>query len=205
MRANLKELPKRENRAAYLQRTVGGMWSSNCRLERHYYTPEHNPYRIATRIVKAYVNKSFNEAFSYYCSKVDKRYQHIFKEEFSEGRYYWRRRWDHFIVDDQGIIRFVKAKRPKVVYSVRDVEHGWPYRYFEFEQKDYRYYRCFYEQEAKRRKLEREAKLARKEKAYSFLTREEEKRIIDKAVNDNKILSHGFDPVTSFRNEKEGS
>ena len=48
----------------------------------HYFHTENDPYKLSKRIIENNIGKSFDLAFSYYCSKVEKRYQDIFLNEF---------------------------------------------------------------------------------------------------------------------------
>lgn len=55
----------------------------------------------------------------------------------------------------------------------------------------------------KQKKYKRELRQRRKEdklRQYNFLTKSEQQLILDKESNDIKIIKHGFDLVTSFRN-----
>ena len=83
----------------------------------HYFHPENDPYKLSKRIIENNIGKSFDLAFSYYCSKVEKRYQDIFLNEFNSVRY-WRRIPKYYI-DDNGLIQTnIKFKKqPVIIYS----------------------------------------------------------------------------------------
>lgn len=72
-------------------------------------------------------------------------------------------------------------------------------QYFE-SRKDPRYIKYHSEKQKKHRKDLRERCKADKLRQYNFLTKSEQQRILDKESNDSKIIKHGFDLKTSFRN-----
>ncbi len=98
----LDKLPFRENRAAYITRKHGNMWN----LRRFDYPnvsdKSKDPYTIANRIIAHNVGKSFDLAFSYYCTKVSKNHQRVFLRSFNE--YSNRRRDEEYSIDCEGNI-----------------------------------------------------------------------------------------------------
>lgn len=72
-----------------------------------------------------------------------------------------------------------------------------------FESKnDRRFKKLLAERKSKNRKKERENKKLKEQKEYSFLSKSEIQLKKDKLLDIQKIISHGFDPETSFRNNK---
>lgn len=65
---------------------------------------------------------------------------------------------------------------------------------------DPRYQRHYYEKQDKSKKSAREGSRKKKEIQYNFLTKSELERKQNKSDDLRKIISHGFDPITSFRN-----
>ena len=62
-------------------------------------------------------------------------------------------------------------------------------------------FKRYHSEKRKQRRLQRKFdKILLKEKQYCFLTESEQKKKINKVENDTKIVAHGFDLVTSFRN-----
>jgi hypothetical protein len=76
------------------------------------------PHDRVNRIVKKYVGKQFDKAFSEYCAQVPIYQQHLFLEEFNPKYHYWR---NTYRVDKQGNIQKVKPpKKDKRVYYYSD-------------------------------------------------------------------------------------
>ena len=173
----LDKLPFKENRAMNITRRFGDMYN----LKKFDYPAGNSerskdPWVIAGRVVKSYKGKQFDKAFSYYCSLVDFQYQYCFFQEFEERRW-WHYKWyGYYYIDKVGNIQYRKPKtRNNPKRSAKE--------YYEILQAQRKAY-----------KLQKKAKL---EKEYSMLTREEAK---DKHESMIKLISHGFDPKTSFRN-----
>lgn len=72
-------------------------------------------------------------------------------------------------------------------------------QYFE-SRKDPRYIKYHQEKQKKYRRELRQWRKEQKLRQYNFLTKSEQQRILDKESNDIKIIKHGFDLITSFRN-----
>lgn len=68
---------------------------------------------------------------------------------------------------------------------------------------DPRYIRIMAERNQKSKANHKKLKKELKEKAYSFLTKHELQLRKEKEIDKYKILKHGFDLITSFRNEKQ--
>lgn len=115
----LDSLPYWENRAAYLTRKHGNMY--NLRRFDHPWETGHkyNPYKIVQRIIDNNINKSFDMAFHYACTKLKKQDQWIFLREFEPKTRYWFA--DSYYVEDDIIkihkrIRYYKVKRTDKQY-----------------------------------------------------------------------------------------
>lgn len=212
--------PFRENRASSLQRRIGGMWSCNCNLERHWFSKDKNPYRQADLIIKNNIGKSLDLTYKYYLKKVKYYDKHkVFCNELY-SRWYYKNNYGYY-VDDNGLIQErvkIKTKKPNIILSW-DFKQEWRSnglsaysknynRYdklviiqgqkFEFQSKDYKYYREYYHQEF----LKRKAKKLRKTPKLSmdeFRKILKEKELKEKQLNLIKIESHGFDINTSFK------
>jgi len=73
---------------------------------RHRHSENHRvndiwPWDRIDKLLKKYIGKPFDDAFSYYCKQVPKYQQHIFLEYFSPSHYRWR---DEYYIDDDGLI-----------------------------------------------------------------------------------------------------
>ena len=89
-------------------KSTHGMW----KWQKHYYKPEFNPYKLTERIITNNIGKSFALAFSYYCSKVEQRYQYVFLNEFRSNGYRYRYSPDYYI-DNNGLIQTNIETKPK--------------------------------------------------------------------------------------------
>jgi hypothetical protein len=128
------DLSKRENRAANLARRYGDMW--NVMDYRNYKNP--SPYKIAERILRKNIGKSFDSAFSYYCKQVDIQYQTIFLKEVKRdcGRY---RYYSKFFIDDDGLIRHsCHNKSKKVNFESVDYKTTWVHKKTDHDKSEFR-------------------------------------------------------------------
>lgn len=96
-------LPFRCNRAYHLTTKYGSMWNLP-KWDGYHKDEKHKWYWvIADDIAKNNIGKSFALAFSYYCKKVEKRYQYEFLEMFiSKYRFYDK---PNYIIDENGNIQ----------------------------------------------------------------------------------------------------
>lgn len=111
----LENLPFKENKSANLTRRYGNVY--NVLDYRRFSDKMKSPYNISKVILKANIGKSFDMAFHYYCTKVDKQHQHIFLDNFNI-----QRRWRNYgyFIDEQGNIQntpYKKYKAPVVITS----------------------------------------------------------------------------------------
>jgi hypothetical protein len=198
-------------------------------------------YELTDFLYDHYIDKPFNEAFSYFCSKTKVEDQHIFLNITGIHNHYSGN--INYYVDEEGIIRKVISNKVKQKVAVKSKDykeeevcdiykHGvlWKtVQYSEnlwriffssqyevgkkytrikegkieyFDINDYRVKRQVMEEKKSRKKSNRESKRARKDFEYSFLTKRERdlRNNYSQRDNDIKIVSHGFDLVTSFRN-----
>lgn len=111
----LENLPFKENKSANLTRRYGNVY--NVLDYRRFSDKMKSPYNISEVVLKANIGKSFDMAFHYYCTKVDKQHQHIFLDNFNI-----QRRWRNYgyFIDEQGNIQdtpYKKYKAPIVIMS----------------------------------------------------------------------------------------
>ena len=188
------------------------------------------PYEIIERLLDNNIGKSFDSTFSYYCKQVPKYQQHLFLEKLLEFNRGYRYRPD-FYVDNIGNIQRYDYNKKKIIkinlipdviafdyYSKYDHKIVRVYErpnywvdfklvvekdnaiYFE-SKNDRRYQRIIQE---KIRKVKKE-----KKKPNKILTDQEFRNLLkqrdlkEKEENLIKIISHGFDPVTSFCKRKK--
>lgn len=194
----LEELPKRENRAAYLERKNGGMWNSRLAYRRH----KNDFYILAKRILEHNVNKSFNSSFTYFLNITGNKHHGFFLDEIRK-KHYWRYGNDYYIDENYIIHKTIKKKyKPKL--RITDLDTGIVY---EYTCKDYVYYRDKAINESKTKKLQREAKKIKQEKVYNFVSDKEIKLKAEKLLDKQKLYSHGFDDESFkgayYRRKKE--
>lgn len=198
----LENLPKKESRKAYLTRKYGDMWDLP-KFDHPWMRSDKSdyPYIIAERVIKKFLGKSFDKAFSYFCKLVPKHEQNEFLRKF-KPRYRWE---PDYIIDNQKRIqlnpnRYTRPKRP-IYFRSFDYEEGyynivtkeiiqasrrWEYKDdihirvivkgFEkiFEsKKDLEYQRLKAEKEKAIKRNERLLKEQKKNKQYCFLTDKE--------------------------------
>lgn len=100
-----EELPKFESRKYYLTRKYKDMYNLQ-RFDR----PDNRGtkyWKIKDRILHYYIGKSFDDAFSHYCTLVPKDYQHLFLEAFENPF----SRWSEWDLDDNKNIIHIKRDR----------------------------------------------------------------------------------------------
>lgn len=198
----LETLPLRESRKEFLTRKHGDMWDLP-RFDHPWHRSDSNdiPSVKAERIIKKYMGKSFDKAFSEYCKKVEIYEQREFLDLFQDRRYYSA----DYKIDSQKRIqlnpdRYQRKKKP-IYFRSFDYEEGYynivtkeiiqSPRWWEYKndnhirviikgfektfdsKKDPEYQRLQAEKEKAQRRNDRLLKKEKKEKAYSFLTRKE--------------------------------
>lgn len=119
----LQDLPHKEG--IYSSRLSKYRWNSRHSIVHK--VGDYYPWTIVTRIIEAYVDKPFNDAFSYYCTKVPKYQQYKFLEQFEEK---YRRWYNDYEVDNDGIIRKVKRDKYviKYIFYSDDYVSGWKHK-----------------------------------------------------------------------------
>lgn len=80
-----------------------------------------NPYIIVRRVLKKYLNKSFSEAFSYYCKLVPTYDQHYFLNEFNRGLATNGYNRDSYYIDVYGNIKEYIIEQPKKIVSINRI------------------------------------------------------------------------------------
>ena len=101
---NSKELPKFESRKQYLTKKWGNMYDLH-RFD-HPLSMRAKYHKIKDRILHHYIGKSFDDAFSYYCTKVPAQYQKIFLKAFETPF----SRWNEWSLDENKNIVYTKRE-----------------------------------------------------------------------------------------------
>ena len=102
---NSKELPKFESRKQYLTKKWGNMYDLH-RFD-HPLSMRAKYHKIKDRILHHYIGKSFDDAFSYYCSKTPVQYRKLFLEVFERPF----SRWNEWSLDESKNIVHIKRER----------------------------------------------------------------------------------------------
>lgn len=100
-----EELPKFESRKFYLTRKYGNMY--DIPNFDHPLSMRTKYYKVKDRVLHHYIGKSFDEAFSYYCTLVPKNYQILFLKEFENPF----SRWNEWSLDESKNIVHIKHDR----------------------------------------------------------------------------------------------
>jgi hypothetical protein len=191
------ELPFRESRYQNLTRRYCNMY--NLHKFEHRWSKY---YKVKNWIIENNIGKSFDKAFSYYCSKIPKHWQYIFLKEFepSFGRYSGELIND-YIIDSEGKIRIHK-KYDKI-------------RFYKCKPKTREGIRIYQEKLKAEKRAKKRAKINSFKdwdallrdnsiKCYNsiaeFKRKQQEEIKRQEELNTQKIIRHGFDPITSFRN-----
>lgn len=122
----LSKLPFKESRKDYLTRKFGDMWNiAKFDHPWHDGEPSESPWKRAEWILKKNIGKSFDDAFSYYCTFVEKHEQRYFLREFQPR--YWHT--PDYIIDNQKRIqvnpdRYKRKKKP-IVFRSFDYKEGY--------------------------------------------------------------------------------
>lgn len=132
----IQNLPFRENRKEYITRKYGDLWNIPRFDYPRYSHSSDDPYVKRDRVIKKFLGKSFDDAFSYYCTLVPKYRQGLFLEAF-EINHNW---YTNYIVDKNRCIKVnpkkpVSQSKPAVIYS-GDFKVG--YRLIEYYQNSLR-------------------------------------------------------------------
>ena len=75
----LETLPLRQNRAAYIEDKVGGLWETA--IYRNSWYTEKNPWRLSKFMLEKYLNKPFNDMYSEWSKRTKS------KDLFREYKY----------------------------------------------------------------------------------------------------------------------
>lgn len=104
----LDELPLRENRASYITRKYGDMWDLN-RFDHPWFRNYKSEYAWvkAERIIKKFIGKNYDKAFSEYCKLVKPYEQDVFYNDFFKNGTYYK---SEYIIDKQKRIQLNKER-----------------------------------------------------------------------------------------------
>jgi len=116
----IQNLPFKESRKAFLTRKYGDMWNTQ-KFDHSWMRSDKSMYYWVKieRVIKKFLGKSFDDAFSYYCTLVPLYEQEKFLKEFEPYRGYYQ---NNYIVDDNRNIvlnpdRYINKKKPVTLYS----------------------------------------------------------------------------------------
>jgi len=199
------------------------------RKSRYHRVGDSYPWQTVERILENNIGKSYDIAFSYYCKLVPKYQQRFFLDEVNKEKR-WRIYYNSFYVDDDGNIQ-KNNNKPKKIIKVKIKESLYEYKYFYngknivtnkkpcfnvhyesiiiedgyvyFESKnDPRYQKLIQESIRKDKKKKRKSNIKKlTDTEYRNILKQKE--IKEKEENLIKIISHGFDPLKSFRKIKK--
>lgn len=115
----LDNLPMHEGRSYYLNKR--DIWA-------YHYRFNWATFDIVRHVIKKFMGKSFDDAFSYYCKKVRKDDQRLFMEKFNETAHHNYQ--SDYIIDNNGNIQENpdKFKWPKKEISVKSDDYSIRYR-----------------------------------------------------------------------------
>lgn len=90
-----------------------------------HYVEDYGPNTIANRVLKKFENKTFDEAFAYYCTLVPKYQQKFFAQQIeTEYNRYWR----NCYILENGIIKKMSPKDKKI-YTFYSDDYTYCYRH----------------------------------------------------------------------------
>ena len=237
----LETLPKKVGRKGYLTTKYGDMYDLRSFDNPWYRSNKMDvPWFIVKITLKKFLGKSFADAFSYYCSKVEQRYQDDFLDKFRNKGY--RHSWyaDDYIIDSDGNIQLNPERyqrKRKTNFTV--ISHDYKSSYFHkitkeeisyklyhhwttdrsmydehiisgyertFEsKKDPEYKRMMAEITKHNRISSKRWKKEQRQKAFSFLTRDEKQKKEDRKLNILTRDRHGFDNESFKTNPYQNS
>lgn len=122
----LSKLPQKESRKAYLTHKYGDMWNLK-KFDHSWYRSESSdlPDVKARRVIKKFLGKSFDKAFSYFCTLVKIHEQKEFLRLFNDRYWYIA----EYIIDNQKRIQLnpnnQKRKKKSVTFTSIDFEVGY--------------------------------------------------------------------------------
>lgn len=124
----LENLPFRESRKEYITHKYGDMWNLH-KFDHSWHRSDKSdyPYIKAERVIKKFLGKSFDKAFSYFCTLVPKHEQYEFLRDFKPGY-----RWEaDYILDKQKRIQLnpnrYQRKKKSIHFRSFDYEEGYYY------------------------------------------------------------------------------
>lgn len=122
----LENLPKKESRKEYITRKYGDMWNLR-RFDHPWSRSDSNdyPWVKANRVIKKYLGRSFDKAFSEYCRKVKLHEQDEFLRLFRGTR--WHE--PDYLIDSQKRIQFnpnrYKGRKRDIIFTSADYKIGY--------------------------------------------------------------------------------
>ena len=179
----------------YLGKHVNDAFSDYCKrvpkYQQKFFLDHFNGKRWGTYLLdennNIILNPRFNQKKIYKIYSDDYKigYKYIGKDKFR--RFLWKNK----VITEKPYFHDLSEYEPIVISG--------HIQYFE-SRKDPRYIKYHAEKQKKYRRALRERRKEDKLRQYNFLTKSEQQRILDKESNDIKIIKHGFDLKTSFRN-----
>lgn len=181
---DVEVLPLKESRKQYLTEKYGNMYDLH-RFDNgtsSIKSPWVFNYNLAKRIIKKYINKLFDDAYSEYCKKAKLESKELFHDFFKHNSGYVYNRLGYY-VDNNGFIKNVNKIEKEVIYKI----YSWDYKgeyvlnyetrkkeykiisgqVFEFKHRNHLYWKEYYKQQSLKRKV------ARKDVKLSNYTDEE--------------------------------
>lgn len=130
----LENLPKRQSRREFLTERYGDMWDLK-RFDHPWYRSDNNDlcWVKAERIIKKYMGKSFDKAFSEYCKKVEVFEQKEFLDLFKDRR--WR--YADYMIDSQKRIQLNPERYQNKKYPVKFRSFDYKLGYYDTIEKEF--------------------------------------------------------------------
>lgn len=130
----LDKLPFKESRKSYLTRKYGSMWNLN-RFDNPYYKSNKGDYAWvkADRVIKKFLGKSFDKAFSYYCNQVEIYEQFEFLDNFKQHSHWGYSIYpSEYIVDDNGNIQINPEYKKRRWHRKKDTSDGVTFESYDY-------------------------------------------------------------------------
>lgn len=130
----LETLPFKEGRKAYITRKYGDMWDLP-RFDHPHYRSEKSdyPWVKAERVIKKFLGKSFDKAFSYYCNQVKVYEQYEFLDNFNQHQSWgYSSHPSEYIVDDKGNIQINPEYKKRYRKRKKDTSNGVTFESYDY-------------------------------------------------------------------------
>lgn len=110
-------------------------WWNDYKWKRYGYTQigDYTCYTIIDRIIKEFIGKSFNDAFSKYCKIAPKHLRSYFKRDFN-GNY------PYYYIDDEGCIQYIKEQnqyKGPYIFKSDDILYGKIHKQYKINRNEY--------------------------------------------------------------------